>query len=156
MGVFLNHSKLGCQRAIARFLILYVFGPSGFWTMAPLCYAAKFNPFLSLDWAPTPSALGNPRKGIDQILPSGNYDFIVYTISEKYCNSNNTWIIALITSLKLQDRWLSPPPSLVAWGHCQRAASVLEPPFWLHLTAAFRFVSLMIRLRNFSHIYHYL
>ena len=32
-----------------------VFGPSGFWTMAPLRYAAKFDPFLSF-----------------QILPSGN------------------------------------------------------------------------------------
>ena len=34
----------------------YVFGPSGFWTMAPVpvrC-AAKFDPFLSLDFAPTP------------------------------------------------------------------------------------------------------
>ena len=29
----------------------YVFGPSGFWTMAPLRYAAKFDPFLSLDCA---------------------------------------------------------------------------------------------------------
>ena len=29
----------------------YVFGPLGFWTMAPLCYAAKFDPFLSLDCA---------------------------------------------------------------------------------------------------------
>ena len=33
-----------------------MFGPLGFWTMAPLCYAAKFDPVLSLD----------------QILPSGN------------------------------------------------------------------------------------
>ena len=29
----------------------FVFGPSGFWTMAPLRYAAKFDPFLSLDCA---------------------------------------------------------------------------------------------------------
>ena len=29
----------------------HVFGPSGFWTMAPLRYAAKFDPFLSLDCA---------------------------------------------------------------------------------------------------------
>ena len=33
----------------------YVFGPSGFWTMTPLRYAlryaAKFDPFLSLDCA---------------------------------------------------------------------------------------------------------
>ena len=42
-----------------------MFGPSGFWTMAPLRYAAKFDPFLS--WR-------NPRKGRDQILPSGNPD----------------------------------------------------------------------------------
>ena len=27
----------------------YVFGPSGFWIMALLRYAAKFDPFLSLD-----------------------------------------------------------------------------------------------------------
>ena len=30
----------------------YVFAPSGFWTMAPLRCAAKFDPFLSLDCAP--------------------------------------------------------------------------------------------------------
>ena len=37
--------------AIARFLESYVFGPSGFWNMAPLRYNAKFDPFLSLDCA---------------------------------------------------------------------------------------------------------
>ena len=31
---------------------LSVFGPSGFWTMAPVRYAAKLDPFLSLDCAP--------------------------------------------------------------------------------------------------------
>ena len=36
---------------------LYVFGPSGFWTMAPLRCTAKFDPFLSLDCIPTPSTL---------------------------------------------------------------------------------------------------
>ena len=43
----------------------YVFGPSGFWTMAPLRYAAKFDPFLSLHCAPTPSTLpqSKERKG---------------------------------------------------------------------------------------------
>ena len=41
----------GCQMATARFLELYVFGPSGFLTMAPLHYATKFDPFLSLDCA---------------------------------------------------------------------------------------------------------
>ena len=44
----------------------------GFWTMAPLRYAAKFDPFLSLDCAPRPPPWRNPRKGRDQILPSGN------------------------------------------------------------------------------------
>ena len=40
----------------------YVFGPSGFWTMAPLHYAAKFDPFLSLDCAPTPSTLAQSKE----------------------------------------------------------------------------------------------
>ena len=35
-----------------RILRSYVFGPSGFWTMAPLRYAAKFDPFSSLDCTP--------------------------------------------------------------------------------------------------------
>ena len=41
--------------------------------MAPLRCAAKFDPFLSLDCAPTPSTLA--RKGRDQILPSGNHEW---------------------------------------------------------------------------------
>ena len=40
----------------------YVFGPSGFLTMAPLRYAAKFDPFLSLDCAPTPSTLAQTKE----------------------------------------------------------------------------------------------
>ena len=40
--------------------------------MAALCYAATFDPFLSLDCAPRPPPRRNPRKGRDQILPSGN------------------------------------------------------------------------------------
>ena len=39
--------------------------------MAPLRCAAKFDPFLSLDCAPRPTP-HTPRKGRDQILPSGN------------------------------------------------------------------------------------
>ena len=53
----------------SRILRLYVFGPSGFWTMAPLRYAAKFDPFLSLDCARV-EGVGAQSK--DQILPSGN------------------------------------------------------------------------------------
>ena len=41
---------------------LYLFGPSGFWTMAPLRYAAKFDPFLYLDCAPTPSTLAQSKE----------------------------------------------------------------------------------------------
>ena len=33
----------------SRILRSYVIGPSGFLTMAPLRYTAKFDPFLSLD-----------------------------------------------------------------------------------------------------------
>ena len=40
----------------------YVLGPLVFWTMAPLCYAAKFDPFLSLDCAPTPSSLAQSKE----------------------------------------------------------------------------------------------
>ena len=61
----IRDNRHGCQMAIARFLESYVFGHSGFWTMAPLRYAAKFDAFLSLDCAPTPStpAQSKERKG---------------------------------------------------------------------------------------------
>ena len=52
----------GCQMAITGFLELYVLGPTGFWTMAPLRYATKFDPFLSLDCAPTPSTLAQSKE----------------------------------------------------------------------------------------------
>ena len=48
----------GCQMAIAGFLESYVFGPSGFWTMAPLRWIAP----------PRPPPWRNPRKGRDKIL----------------------------------------------------------------------------------------
>ena len=48
--------------AIAVFLESCVFGPSGFWTMAPLRYAVKFDPLLSLDCAPTPSTLAQSKE----------------------------------------------------------------------------------------------
>ena len=55
--------------AIAEFLDCMCLAPSGFWTMAPLRYAAKFDPFLSLDCA---RVEGVGAQGRDQILPSGN------------------------------------------------------------------------------------
>ena len=62
----------------------YVFGPSGFWTMALLRCAAKFDPFLSLDCAPTPSTLAqyNERKG-------SNFA-IWHTCRKKAFNNNPT------------------------------------------------------------------
>ena len=39
-----------------------MFGHSGFWTMAPLRYAATFDIFLSLDCAPTPSTLAQSKE----------------------------------------------------------------------------------------------
>ena len=41
--------------------------------MAPLRCAAKFDPFLSLDCARVEGVGRNPRKGRDQILPSGTH-----------------------------------------------------------------------------------
>ena len=73
MSTYESSMVHGCQMAIARFKIIY-FGPSGFWTMALQWYAAKFDPFLSLDCAPCPPPWRNPIKGSDQILPSGNPD----------------------------------------------------------------------------------
>ena len=39
-----------------------MFGPSDFWTMAPLRYAAKFDPFLFLDCASMPSTLAQSKE----------------------------------------------------------------------------------------------
>ena len=60
----------GCSQILRS----YVFAPSGFWTIAPLRYAAKLDPFLSLDCAIRPPPWRNPRKGKDQTLPSGNLE----------------------------------------------------------------------------------
>ena len=54
--------------------------------MAPLRYAAKFDPFLSLDCAPGPPPWRHLRKGRDQILPSGNTDLHIRNTTE----SNNS------------------------------------------------------------------
>ena len=66
---FRNHTCItfellrhGCQMAIAEFLESYMLGHSGFWTMAPLPYAAKFDPLLSLDCAHTPSTLAQSKE----------------------------------------------------------------------------------------------
>ena len=62
-GKELEGLRHGCQMAKAGFMRSYVYGPSGFRTMAPLRYAAKFDPFLSfLDCAPTPSTLAQSKE----------------------------------------------------------------------------------------------
>ena len=48
----------GCSRIFRS----YVFGSLGFWTMAPLHYAAKFDPFFSLDCSPMPSILAQSKE----------------------------------------------------------------------------------------------
>ena len=57
-----NSYKAWLPDCDSRILRLYVFGPLGFWTMAPLRCAAKFDPFLSLDCAPTPSTLAQSKE----------------------------------------------------------------------------------------------
>ena len=49
--------------------------------MAPLRCAAKYDPFLSLDCAPHPPPWRNPRKGRDQILPSGNLEVVAFLVA---------------------------------------------------------------------------
>ena len=46
----------------------YLFGPSVFWTMALLRYAAKFDPFFPWIAPPRPPPWRNPRKGRDHNL----------------------------------------------------------------------------------------
>ena len=64
----------GCQMAIARFLDRRCLALRAWRTMAPLRYAAKFDPFLSLECVLCPPTRRNIRKGRDQILPSGNLE----------------------------------------------------------------------------------
>ena len=61
-----------CQIATARFIDCMCLAPLGFWSMAPLRYAAKFDPFISLDCAPTPSTLAQSKERKGSFLPSGN------------------------------------------------------------------------------------
>ena len=49
--LIIDAMKAGLPDGYSHIFRWYVFGPSGFWTMAPLRYAAKFDPFLSLDCA---------------------------------------------------------------------------------------------------------
>ena len=55
--MFVSNSGAWLPDGDSQILRSYLFGPSGFWTMAPLCCAAKFDPFLSLDCALHPGAI---------------------------------------------------------------------------------------------------
>ena len=55
---------------------LYEFGPSGVWTMASLCYAAKFDPFLSLDCARKGSNFAAQRSGAIVQKPEGPNTYV--------------------------------------------------------------------------------
>ena len=55
----LTSRLLDCYSQIYR---SYVFGPSGFWTMAPPRYTAKVDPFLSPDCPPTSSTLAQSKE----------------------------------------------------------------------------------------------
>ena len=57
-----HNDKAWLPDGYSRLFRSHVFGPSGFWTMAPLRYAAKFDPYLSLDCAPTPSTLAQSKE----------------------------------------------------------------------------------------------
>ena len=46
-----DHCQVWLPDCCSQIFRLYMFGPSGFWTMAPLRYTAKLDPFLSLDCA---------------------------------------------------------------------------------------------------------
>ena len=68
----IHPARHGCQMAIARFLdrMCMALRASGIW----LRYAALQNVIPSFPWIapPRPPPWRNPRKGKDQILPSGN------------------------------------------------------------------------------------
>ena len=60
----------------------------GFWTMAPLRYVAKFDPFLSLDCAPMPSTLAQSkeRKGSNFAIWQPRFQ-----VGEKYDGKLREW-----------------------------------------------------------------
>ena len=72
-----------------------MFGPWGFWTMAPLRCTAKFDPFLSLDCALMHSTLAQSkeRKGSNLICHlatlTGDHALNVFLASGPYTPSDN-------------------------------------------------------------------
>ena len=60
--VYEKYLKAWLPDGYSQIFRMYVSGPSGFWTLAPLRCAAKFDPFLFLDCAPTPSILAQSKE----------------------------------------------------------------------------------------------
>ena len=81
----------GCQMAIARFLdrMCLALRASGLW----LRYAALQNLIPSFPWIapPRPPPWHNPRKGRDQILPSGNLARRRGTRRRGSCSTGTPW-----------------------------------------------------------------
>ena len=118
-GDRLRHDQVRVQAwspdGYSRILRSYVFGLSGFWTMAPLRYAAKFDPFLSLDCAPMPSTLAQSkeRKGSN------------FAIWQPCCVFNLQFDLPrpLLPYFSLSSRFLPPP-------HIHR----IHEPRWLRVS----------------------
>ena len=66
------YCKLDCRIAIAKFLDRMCLALQARRTMVPLRYAAKFDPFLTLNCAGSEGKGHNPNKGRHQIVPSGH------------------------------------------------------------------------------------
>ena len=108
--------------AIAKFQIVsfWPFWLEGQWLV---WYTAQFDPFLSLDCAlPCPQTQHNPRKGRDQILPSGNLAF-------QKSISIGIWMRKRMTTAKWGQR------ELMARNTCRQRGRVLSHPRTHLLTA---------------------
>ena len=86
-----------------------MFGPSGYWTKA-YAMLQKFDPFLSLDCAPTPLPWRNPWKGRDQILPSGNLVVRGENGNDDYENNEEEVASSSVATCPLPP---APPPSML-------------------------------------------
>ena len=79
-----NEFKAWLPDGYSQIFRAYVFGPLGFWTLAPLRYAAKCDPF-HLDCAPTPSTLAQSkeRKGSNFAIWQPWFKEIILVIQDR-------------------------------------------------------------------------
>ena len=104
-------STHGCQMAVARFLESCVFGPSGFWTMAPLSCTAKLDLSLLLDCAPTPSTLvqSKERKGSNFAV----WQLWQHSVQLRHINQSSLWPFTAIRNRPSQQH----REMKAQWGH---------------------------------------